>query len=205
MLSPVSSCARAGRPIPPRPSRSTGLVGGAAETPRIRGGHRRRRRHIDCRTTARHGSASTKMRRSSVRRFCGTTRDRSSGRELVTSSAPDEWRGDRKRAAGSLHCRETPMAPEHEPDNARRAAAVCLPHDWLTWKLLESDQGSLTIEALTTDRATQAGQATGRPSRRVPVRPAAAGARADREGTARPIASREPRTGRINYRRTWRR
>lgn len=25
---------------------------------------------------------------------------------------------------------------EHEPDNARRTAAVCLPHDWLTWRLL---------------------------------------------------------------------
>ncbi|TYB60679.1 xylulose kinase [Nonomuraea sp. PA05] len=24
---------------------------------------------------------------------------------------------------------------EHEPDNARRTAAVCLPHDWLTWRL----------------------------------------------------------------------
>ncbi|MEV4897762.1 FGGY family carbohydrate kinase, partial [Nonomuraea sp. NPDC055795] len=25
---------------------------------------------------------------------------------------------------------------EHEPDHARRTAAVCLPHDWLTWRLL---------------------------------------------------------------------
>ncbi|SDM09255.1 xylulokinase [Nonomuraea maritima] len=25
---------------------------------------------------------------------------------------------------------------EHEPDNARRTAAVCLPHDWLTWRLM---------------------------------------------------------------------
>ncbi len=24
---------------------------------------------------------------------------------------------------------------DHEPDNARRTAAVCLPHDWLTWRL----------------------------------------------------------------------
>ena len=24
---------------------------------------------------------------------------------------------------------------DHEPDNARRTAAVCLPHDWLTWQL----------------------------------------------------------------------
>ncbi|TDD45824.1 xylulose kinase [Nonomuraea terrae] len=25
---------------------------------------------------------------------------------------------------------------EHEPGNARRTAAVCLPHDWLTWRLM---------------------------------------------------------------------
>ena len=24
---------------------------------------------------------------------------------------------------------------DHEPDNAARTAAVCLPHDWLTWRL----------------------------------------------------------------------
>ena len=24
---------------------------------------------------------------------------------------------------------------EHEPDNAAATAAVCLPHDWLTWRL----------------------------------------------------------------------
>src|SRR4051794_4105327 len=29
---------------------------------------------------------------------------------------------------------------EHEPDNAARTAAVCLPHDWLTW-LLAGKQG----------------------------------------------------------------
>ena len=27
---------------------------------------------------------------------------------------------------------------EHEPENARRTEAVCLPHDWLTWRLLGS-------------------------------------------------------------------
>lgn len=42
---------------------------------------------------------------------------------------------------------------EHEPDNAARAAAVCLPHDWLTWKVL----GAQGIEALTTDRGDASG------------------------------------------------
>ncbi len=47
---------------------------------------------------------------------------------------------------------------EHEPGNADRTAAVCLPHDWLTWRLLGSQhQDGLTIESLTTDRSDASG------------------------------------------------
>jgi xylulokinase len=42
---------------------------------------------------------------------------------------------------------------EHEPENARRVAAVCLPHDWLTWKL----RGSTSLQDLTTDRSDASG------------------------------------------------
>jgi xylulokinase len=42
---------------------------------------------------------------------------------------------------------------EHELDNAARTAAVCLPHDWLTWKL----RGSTSIRDLTTDRSDASG------------------------------------------------
>jgi xylulokinase len=42
---------------------------------------------------------------------------------------------------------------EHEPENAARTRAVCLPHDWLTWKLA----GSPGVEALTTDRGDASG------------------------------------------------
>lgn len=42
-----------------------------------------------------------------------------------------------------------------EPANADRTAAVCLPHDWLTWRLA----GSPGIEALTTDRGDASGTA----------------------------------------------
>jgi xylulokinase len=42
---------------------------------------------------------------------------------------------------------------EHEPDNAARVAAVCLPHDWLTWKL----SGSTSIRDLVTDRSDASG------------------------------------------------
>ncbi|AFA75514.1 xylulose kinase XylB [Gordonia polyisoprenivorans VH2] len=42
---------------------------------------------------------------------------------------------------------------DHEPDHADETAAVCLPHDWLTWKLA----GSTDIGALTTDRSDASG------------------------------------------------
>ena len=42
---------------------------------------------------------------------------------------------------------------EHEPENAARVRAVCLPHDWLTWKLA----GAPGIEAITTDRGDASG------------------------------------------------
>lgn len=40
-----------------------------------------------------------------------------------------------------------------EPENARRVAAVALPHDWLTWRL----SGSSDIRDLTTDRSDASG------------------------------------------------
>ena len=47
---------------------------------------------------------------------------------------------------------------EAEPGNARRTTAVCLPHDWLTWKLRgHQPGGSLTIESLTSDRSDASG------------------------------------------------
>ncbi|MEU4560325.1 xylulokinase [Actinoplanes sp. NPDC023936] len=41
----------------------------------------------------------------------------------------------------------------HEPENAARVAAVCLPHDWLTWKL----SGSTDIADIKTDRSDASG------------------------------------------------
>lgn len=42
---------------------------------------------------------------------------------------------------------------EHEPAHAARIAAVCLPHDWLTWRL----RGATHLEELTTDRSDASG------------------------------------------------
>ena len=41
----------------------------------------------------------------------------------------------------------------HEAHNAARTAAVCLPHDWLTWRL----GGDLELDALATDRSDASG------------------------------------------------
>ncbi|MFI7605687.1 xylulokinase [Micromonospora sp. NPDC049366] len=41
----------------------------------------------------------------------------------------------------------------HEPENAARVAAVCLPHDWLTWRLT----GATDLAALRTDRGDASG------------------------------------------------
>ena len=42
---------------------------------------------------------------------------------------------------------------DNEPHHADRTAAVCLPHDWLTWRL----RGDTEIAALTTDRSDASG------------------------------------------------
>lgn len=44
---------------------------------------------------------------------------------------------------------------DHEPDRASRLAAVALPHDWLTWRLLGGPDAGLA--ALTTDRSDASG------------------------------------------------
>jgi xylulokinase len=46
---------------------------------------------------------------------------------------------------------------EHEPENARRTQAVCLPHDWLTWKLLGVHGPGPGLDSLTTDRSDASG------------------------------------------------
>ncbi|HEX5511149.1 MAG TPA: xylulokinase [Actinomycetales bacterium] len=49
----------------------------------------------------------------------------------------------------------------HEPHQAARTAAVCLPHDWLSWKL----RGTGDLDDLTTDRSDASGTGYWSPSR----------------------------------------
>src|SRR3954468_6033532 len=44
-------------------------------------------------------------------------------------------------------------AAEHEPENAARTVAVCLPHDWLSWRL----GGAGALDDLATDRGDASG------------------------------------------------
>jgi xylulokinase len=48
---------------------------------------------------------------------------------------------------------------DNEPDNAARTAAVCLPHDWLSWRLAGygPGSGSAGLDALCTDRSDASG------------------------------------------------
>lgn len=46
---------------------------------------------------------------------------------------------------------------ENEPENAARVAAVCLPHDWLTWRLRGFGPENPDLGALTTDRSDASG------------------------------------------------
>ena len=46
---------------------------------------------------------------------------------------------------------------DNEPENAANVAAVCLPHDWLTWRLRGFGPENPRLDALTTDRSDASG------------------------------------------------
>uniref|UniRef100_UPI0039EE0ADE FGGY family carbohydrate kinase n=1 Tax=Sinomonas sp. G460-2 TaxID=3393464 RepID=UPI0039EE0ADE len=53
---------------------------------------------------------------------------------------------------------------ENEPENAARTAAVCLPHDWLSWRLAGHGPGTGGLDALRTDRSDASGTGYWSPS-----------------------------------------
>ncbi|MCA4131229.1 xylulokinase [Arthrobacter sp. M4] len=79
--------------------------------------------------------------------------------------------GDGDRAAGAAYWANTigtvPVASltatklrwlaRNEPDNGKRTAAVCLPHDWLSWRLTGHGPGTGGLEQLFTDRSDASG------------------------------------------------
>ncbi len=82
------------------------------------------------------------------------TRSAGAAADLVAELGAERWAAE----VGSVPLASFTVAKlrwlaEHEPGDAGRVAAACLPHDWLTWKLA----GSGDVGALTTDRGDASG------------------------------------------------
>ncbi len=86
------------------------------------------------------------------------TRSAPAARALVEETGAQAWAD----AVGVVPVASITVAKlrwlrEAEPDAAARTAAVCLPHDWLTWRLLGGGPGGLGLDALVTDRGDASG------------------------------------------------
>ena len=62
--------------------------------------------------------------------------------DLVEELGADEWADSVGVVpVASFTATKLRWLAEHEPDNAARTAAVCLPHDWLTGQILKQGRG----------------------------------------------------------------
>jgi xylulokinase len=83
------------------------------------------------------------------------TRSAAAADDLVAEAGgPDAWAA----AVGSVPLASFTITKlrwlaEHEPESLRRTEAVCLPHDWLTWRL----GGGMSFSSLVTDRSDASG------------------------------------------------
>jgi xylulokinase len=82
------------------------------------------------------------------------TRSAGAAADLVAELGASAW----AEAIGSVPVASFTIAKlrwlaEHEPEALARTIAVCLPHDWLTWRLL----GAPGVDALVTDRGDASG------------------------------------------------
>lgn len=92
------------------------------------------------------------------------TRSAGTAADLVTELGDAAW----AEATGSVPVASFTVTKlrwlaENEPESAERTAAVCLPHDWLTWRLLGPTSGAHLGE-LTTDRSDASGTGYWSPS-----------------------------------------
>jgi xylulokinase len=84
------------------------------------------------------------------------TRSAQAAADLVAELGPATW----AESVGSVPVASFTVAKlrwlaEHEPVNAERTTAVCLPHDWLSWRLARA--GGLSGRELATDRSDASG------------------------------------------------
>ena len=99
------------------------------------------------------------------------TRSAAAAADMIAEAGPDgarHW----AESTGSVPVASFTAAKlrwlaENEPENAARTAAVCLPHDWLSWRLAGYGPGSGAegLAALRTDRSDASGTAYWSPAR----------------------------------------
>ncbi|UBH05187.1 xylulokinase [Leucobacter sp. Psy1] len=92
------------------------------------------------------------------------TRSGESAEELVREVGADEYAARSGVVpVASFTAAKLRWVRAHEPDHATRIAAVALPHDWLTWRLLgygpAGSRRGPNLEALTTDASDASGTA----------------------------------------------
>lgn len=82
------------------------------------------------------------------------TRSASSATDLIAEESVNYWvEACGSAPVASLTVSKVRWIADNEPDSLARLAAICLPHDWLTWKL----SGSTSISDLVTDRSDASG------------------------------------------------
>ncbi len=82
------------------------------------------------------------------------TRSAAAAADLVDELGADEWAARVGLVpVASFTITKLRWLAQHEPANAKRTAAVCLPHDWLTWRL----RGTGDLADLVTDRSDASG------------------------------------------------
>lgn len=80
--------------------------------------------------------------------------------DLKRELGADEWvRRTGLPLAVSYTATKLRWLRDNEPENARRTAAVVLPHDYLTWRLKTSSSDVADLQHLTTDRSDASGTA----------------------------------------------
>lgn len=82
------------------------------------------------------------------------TRSAKAASDLVAEYGAQEWADAIGSVpVASLTVTKLRWLADNEPEIAAKVAAVCLPHDWLTWKL----SGAESLETLVTDRSDASG------------------------------------------------
>lgn len=100
----------------------------------------------------------------SAKAACDLIRERGSDGRSDAGSQGAQWWADATGSVpvASLTVTKLRWVADEEPDTVAKIAAICLPHDYLTWKIM----GAPSLDALATDRSDASG--TGYMARETP-------------------------------------